>query len=122
MADLEVLAQELSGPAEGDHLKFEQHCRRCQDLIGNPFARVHLWIDQLAWLEGAGWEGERFDPGHRRHRHHMAGIDQVRQMWGDKSAQAAALHVLDDLYGPVPHSAKHEIPLDEQDYVRKGWH
>ena len=104
-------------------MRFEHHCRRCNDLLGDPFRDVNLWIDQLAWVGGdQAWEGVRFDPGHRKHRHHMAGVERVREKWGDKVAQAAALHILDDLYGPVPHGPKHEIPLDEKDYLRKGWH
>ena len=103
-------------------MKFEGHCRRCHDLIGAAFPDVHHWLDEFAYVSGTGWEGLRLDPGHRRFRHHMAGIDEVRKMWGEQAAQAAALHVLDDLYGPVPHSAKHEIPLDEKDYLIKAWH
>jgi hypothetical protein len=97
-------------------MRFEAHCRRCHDLLGDPFPEVNRWIDQLAW------KGEIFDPGHRKYRHHFFGVEWVREMWGDKAASAAALHILDDLYGPVPHSAKHEIPLNMQDYLRRGWH
>ena len=107
---------------EAKTMKFEKHCRRCADLLGAPFPEVNRWIDELAWVQGTGWEGVRFDPGHRRYRHHMVGIEQAKQLWGERAAQAAALHILDDLYGPVPHSVHHEIPLDEADYLRKGWH
>jgi hypothetical protein len=100
-------------------MRFEHHCRRCNDLLGSPFREVNLWMDQLAWVQGdEDCGGVRFDPGHRKHRHHMAGVEQVRAMWGDRAAQAAALHILDDLYGAGPHGAEHQIPLDEQDYLR----
>lgn len=105
-------------------MKFEAHCARCKLLLGDEFQHVNHWIDQLAWVPGTGWEGVRFDPGHRKYRHNHQGIEEVRRRWGDEAAEAAKLHILDDFFGPCPHTEAQEkqIPLDEKDYLVKGWH
>lgn len=38
---------------------------------------------------------------HRRHRHHVEGIEEVRERWGDQAARAAELHVMIDM-GHIP--------------------
>lgn len=96
---------------------FEEHCRRCQELLCDRFEQVNRWIDELAHT------GPKFNPYHRKHRHNHEGINEVRNCWGDKAAEAATLHILDDFFGPCVHTEKQaeQIPADEQDYVRRGW-
>lgn len=113
-----VLAHWAEEP-EGRDMKYEVHCARTMDKLGEPFEQVHLWIDELAWVSGTGWSaGVQFDPEHRQYRHHLEGIEQVRQRWGEKAAQAAILHVLDDLFGAGAGDAS-MIPKDQKDYLAK---
>lgn len=91
---------------------FEEHCRESIRLFGDSFQEVHNWLDEFA---GTPQYGMR----HRRKRHHLAGIEEVRQKWSDAAANAARQHVISDL--------KHEgwneadgIPRDEGGYVKMG--
>ena len=70
-------------------MKFEEHCAECVRILGKPFEEVHLWLDFYA----ATPLGAR----HRRRRHHLAGITEVRRLWGDEAAEAARMHVIADL-------------------------
>ena len=92
-------------------MKFEDHCAECVRVLGEAFEDVHRWLDEYA----ATPLGAR----HRRRRHHLAGIEEVRRRWGDQAAEAARLHVIADLKeeGWRPPD---RIPVDEQDYVRMG--
>ena len=69
---------------------FPQHCTETTVLLGEPFEEVHRWLDEFA---GQPPHGMR----HRKRRHHLAGIDQVRKLWGDQAAKAARLHIIADL-------------------------
>ena len=61
---------------------FEQHCQEATAQFGNPYAEVHQWLDKFAGQPPYGMR-------HRKKRHHQAGIDEVRRMWGDESAAVA---------------------------------
>ena len=68
---------------------FKIHCRECQDELGKDYGHVHRWLDEYAakywpWM------------GHRIFRHHVEGIEKVREQWGDEAAYAAELHILSD--------------------------
>ena len=60
-----------------------------------------------------------FGARHRRRRHHLAGIEDVRRRWGNRAAEAALRHVVLDLQGEG-WRAPDRIPADEHDYVRMG--
>ncbi len=92
-------------------MKFEDHCAECVRLLGEPFEEVNRWLDEYA----ATPLGAR----HRRRRHHLAGIEEVRQRWGGQAAQAARLHVVSDLKEEGWQSTE-RIPANEQDYIRMG--
>jgi hypothetical protein len=96
---------------------FEQHCARTVEMFGDSYAKVHLWLDELAHVNG------KFDPGHRKHRHTREGIQQVCAWWGVGAGLAAEQHLLDDFFGPGPHSEAQRlaIPADTADYVKRGW-
>jgi hypothetical protein len=72
---------------------FKEHCLECEKKLGEPFERVHLWLDEYA--------KHYHDPftkhWHWLHRHHFAGIEDVRHKWGDQAAQAAELHIVSDM-------------------------
>jgi hypothetical protein len=96
-------------------MNYKEHCRRSVDILGEECREVHWWLDEFACDENG-----RLDDTHRRKRHHKAGIKQVGRMWGDQAAEAARLHILDDLReGGEGFDA--EIADDEEDYVRKGY-
>ena len=91
---------------------FEEHCRACQEELGEAFEQVHLWLDELAGRPGIGTR-------HRRYRHHLAGVEHVRKQWGDMAAQAAINHIRMDLSGegwPI----EKELPADGLEYVTAG--
>jgi len=95
-------------------------------------AEVHHWLDALAfkpshergaWMLDDGCLTGPLNPHHRKHRHNLEGIEFVYKTWGPDAAMAAELHILDDRFGPCPHSQaqKDQIPFNEHDYVAKGW-
>ena len=69
---------------------FEEHCNRCLEMLGEPFGQVHKWLDEFHGQQPWGTR-------HRHFRHHQEGIEQVRQMWGDQAAEAAEVHIRQDL-------------------------
>lgn len=72
--------------------KFEVHCQDCIIELGEPFKQVHSWLDELFEYCGAD---------HRGIRHNNLGVEKVRQMWGDRAARAAEIHIIAD-EGCVP--------------------
>ena len=61
------------------------------------------------------WPGMR----HRKLRHHLAGIEQVRKLWGDQAAAAARLHIISDLK-QEGWTEDQPFPRDEQHYQQMG--
>ena len=78
---------------------YKEHCAECARKLGEPFCAVHRWLD--AFFVKCG-----FDVKHRDIRHHEKGIEEVRQKWGDKAAEAARLHIATDFGGWVPKDDK----------------
>jgi hypothetical protein len=68
--------------AEKVTMRFEEHCNRCELLLGERFEHVHHWLDAFAWVPGPTGECE-LDPYHRKHRHNLAGLKYVIETWGD---------------------------------------
>ena len=99
-----------SFPEQGWQMKLESHCETSLKLFHDEFRDVHLWLDEFFATLGAR---------HRRKRHHQKGIDEVRNRWGDKAADAARQHIIDDLKGEGWVEGDH-FPRDEDDYVRMG--
>lgn len=91
----------------------EEHCQQAITQFGKPYEEVHRWLDEFAGTSGYGMR-------HRRVRHHLAGIGQVRKIFGDKAASAARQHIVTDLKeeGWVESDP---FPTDEQDYIRIGF-
>jgi len=69
--------------------KFEEHCEDCIRELGEPFSNVHIWLDEYFIL---------LRHKHREIRHHQEGVQEIREMWGDKAASAAEIHIKRD-YG-----------------------
>lgn len=72
---------------------YEDHCKECLVKMGDPFCKVHNWLDSPV-------PGKPFGE-HRRLRHNTNGVNEVRKMWGDKAAKAAMIHIVSD-FGCVP--------------------
>ena len=75
-------------------------------MFGKPYREVHEWLDAFHHTPGLG------GVAHRRKRHHMQGVNEVRQKWGDEAAKVARLHIKMDLAqinwsGPFPRDEKH---------------
>jgi hypothetical protein len=78
-------------------------------VLGKPFEEVNRWLDEFA---GQPPDGMR----HRKLRHHLAGIEQARKLWGD---QAARLHISADLK-QEGWTEDQPFPRDEEHYRRMG--
>lgn len=75
-------------------------------LFGAPHTAVHKWLDEFHDVPGCG------GVAHRKKRHHLAGVEQVRRIWGDVAADVAHRHIVMDLVqvgwdGPFPRDEKH---------------
>ena len=99
-------------------MRFEEHCERTEALLGDRFEQVHIWLDHYAVVLSTPTTEAYYDPGHRRYRHHMAGIQKVDEQMGWLASVAATRHVLDDLFGPLCNDV-YKIPVDEDDFVDK---
>lgn len=84
-------------------MHYKDHCKDCQEKLGNPWYVVHRWLDEFAYSPGGMFRKE-----HRRVRHHKQGVEQVRRMWGDQAAMAAEVHILADV-GRIPEDWEYEM-------------
>ena len=91
---------------------FEQHCEESVRLFGQPFEEVHRWLDEFAGRPPHGMK-------HRKFRHHLAGIMEVRKRWGDQAAAAARQHIISDLK-MEGWTEDQPFPRDEREYVAMG--
>lgn len=90
----------------------DDHCRRCIEVLGEDFKEVHLWLDEFY---GKPPWGSR----HRSLRHHKQGIEEIRQLYGDGAAQAAEIHIRQDLDEEGWPEDK-PIPRDSDEYRSSG--
>ena len=91
---------------------FEEHCIQSLVRFGNPYKEVNLWLDEFAGRPPFGMK-------HRRFRHNLVGIEEIRRKWGLEAAEVARQHVIADLKMDC-WVEDQGIPCDEQDYVRRG--
>jgi len=75
-------------------MRYQEHCKECEEKMGKAWDVVHLWLDEFA-KDTDGWIG------HRMKRHNLAGVEEVRHKWGDEAAKAAELHIIAD-EGKIP--------------------
>ncbi len=93
-------------------MKFEEHCAESKMIFGAPFEEVHRWLDEFAGQPGIGMR-------HRRKRHHQAGIEYIRRLYGDLAAEAARRHIISDLM-MEGWTENNPFPIDELDYIKMG--
>ena len=72
----------------------KEHEAECVAKMGEPFTKVHLWLDEFFTALGPKY--------HRDVRHHDAGVEEARKLFGDRGAEAAKLHIEADYGGRVP--------------------
>ena len=91
---------------------FTEHCAETTAALGMPYEDVHRWLDEFAGKPPLGMR-------HRKVRHHFAGIEQVRKLWGDQAATAARLHIIANLK-QEGWTEDMPFPRDEQHYKGMG--
>ena len=70
---------------------FEEHCNDAVEVFGDPFSHVHKWLDEFAGKPG-------ILSRHRIYRHHLAGIEECKKLFGDYAADVARQHIIADLH------------------------
>jgi len=104
-------------------MRFEEHCQRCHALLGDRFDQVHIWLDHFAYVPSTLTHEAYYDPMHRQYRHHVQGIIEIRQKWGQPAATAAVVHILDDLFpGGWAEEDAIRIPWNQSEYLRMLGH
>lgn len=93
-------------------MRYEEHLSESLALFGEPFEEVHRWLDEFAGTPQCRMR-------HRRKRHHLKGIEEVRARWGDQAADVARQHIISDLKQEGWTESDH-FPKDEADYVKMG--
>ena len=101
-------------------MKFKEHCDESIRYFGEPFEQVHHWLDHFAVYFSVTGE-HKFNPYHRKYRHHLAGADEVEKKWGRKAYEAAIRHIISDFILGGGFREGDELPKDEKDYVKKGF-
>ena len=91
---------------------FTEHCADTMVPLDHPFEEAHRWLDEFAGKPPYGIR-------HRKLRHHLAGIEQVRKLGSDQAAAAARLHIIADLK-QEGWTEDQPFPRDEQHYKRMG--
>lgn len=90
----------------------KEHCVESIRLFGKPYAEVHLWLDEFAESRECGMR-------HRCKRHHKAGLQDVRRIFGEDAVKAARQHIISDL--KMEGWAENDtFPKDERHYKKMG--
>lgn len=93
-------------------MTFSEHCNLSIATFGTSYDFVHRWLDEFAGIPPHGMR-------HRKFRHHLAGIDAVRALWGDEAAEAARQHIEADI-AQEGWTTRDHFPKDQDDYVKMG--
>ena len=93
---------------------WKEHCKDCVEAgLSRDWDVVHHWLDEYAKIYWP-WKG------HRIHRHHKEGIEEVRAKWGDEAAKAAEIHIRKDFDGYLPSKKEVEIMFGTDKENRKN--
>lgn len=77
--------------------KVEEHMNDCEKLLGDPWKRVHKFLDQYAEI----FPVTIFTEYHRSFLHNKYGVETVKAMWGPEAGMAAMIHIARD-YAELP--------------------
>lgn len=72
--------------------KIKTHCEDCVQVLGNPYKKVHEWMDFYAKKYNPMLYLER----HRQYRHHAEGVKKAEELFGYYGGLAAKLHIIRD--------------------------
>ncbi|MEG6549180.1 hypothetical protein V6C53_02925 [Desulfocurvibacter africanus] len=92
---------------------FEEHCAQAERSFGQPYAELHLWLDEYCGKPGYGTR-------HRRARHHEAGIREAVRIFGPDVEMVARQHIITDLR-QEGWTEQDAFPQDERHYVTLGF-
>jgi len=101
-------------------MKFQEHCEESIRLFGKPFEEVHRWLDAYAQLIDENGV-IHFNAHHRKHRHHLAGANEILETMGRAAYEAAIMHIKSDLQSGGGLVEGEDLPKDEKDYIKKGF-
>lgn len=90
--------------------KLEEHIAESILLFGKSYTKVHIWLDEFA-------ESPECRMRHRRKRHHEAGLEEVRKIFGEDAVVAARQHIITDLK-MEGWTENDPFPKNEQHYIR----
>ena len=110
----------IPSPRRKGFMKRKEHCEESIRLFGKPFNEVHAFLDEFANLPN-GDGTYRFNVYHRKYRHHLVGAKLVEEMFGRQAYEAAIRHIISDLKAGGGFMEGDEIPIDEADYIKKGF-
>jgi hypothetical protein len=88
-----------------------QHNSDCERFLGESFESVNRWIDEYF---------VQYGPNHRKFRHHREGIEQARDLFGDRGAVAAAIHILRDCRH-IPRKQDYEFGYVDALGLKASW-
>lgn len=88
-----------------------QHNGDCTKFLGEPFENVNLWIDEFF---------AQYGPAHRRFRHHREGVEEARELFGDRGAVAASIHILRDCRH-IPRKEDYELGYVDALGLKANW-
>lgn len=90
----------------------KEHCEESIRLFGKPYTEVHLWLDEFAESKECGMK-------HRCKRHHEAGLEQVRKIFGIDAVKAARQHIISDIK-MEGWTENDPFPKNEEHYKKMG--
>jgi hypothetical protein len=85
-----------------------EHCRESIEKFGKPYEEVHAWLDGLACVDG------KLNINHRRWRHHVEALAEVRRLFGDDAVAVAEQHIRTDFAGELPTRQQVEDAFPEE--------
>ena len=93
-------------------MRFEEHCLECIAEFGNPYQEVHKWLDEFAGFK-------KYKMKHRQIRHHLEGIEKVKELFGERAGEAAKMHIISDLK-EEGWTEDDPFPKNEVEYMKMG--
>jgi hypothetical protein len=88
-----------------------QHNSDCERFLGQSFENVNRWIDEYF---------TQYGPTHRKFRHHREGVEQARDLFGDRGSVAAAIHILRDCRH-IPRKQDYELGYVDALGLKANW-
>jgi hypothetical protein len=94
-------------------MKFEEHLAESIEKFGVAMPELHQWLDEFAGKPGIGMK-------HRRYRHHLEGLNEVRRIFGQDAVAPARRHLISDLKMEGWKEGRDPFPENEKHYAEMG--